>query len=312
VAAVEAFDGAITSRIDLPFVVDTTPPRLRLVSAAPLIGAGGEYEGTVGVLTDITALRGLQQERDGLIVRLLEQEKLATIGTLAAGVGHEINNPLACTLLSLEVLRRMLAEATATADLAEWVTRAEGARADCLSGALRIRDIASELRDFGRPDTDQRTAVPVVEALERALRMAAHQIEPRAAIVRSFGDVPLVMACPGRLEQVFLNLLLNAAHAIGKGDPTHHRITIATYLDGDRVCASIADTGAGILPEHLPRLFEPFFTTKPSNLGTGLGLAICRDIVRRHHGEIAVESTVGEGTKFVVGLPRMGSAEEAA
>ncbi len=145
--------------------------------------------------------------------------------------------------------------------------------------------------------------------VERAVNLATNEIKYRARVTRDLQETPYVLANEGRLAQVFLNLLINAAHAIDKGDPEGNEILVRVWHDGDEVLAEVKDTGKGIDPAHLPYVFEPFFTTKERGLGTGLGLYISKNIVSSLGGRLDVESTVGRGTRFVLTLP---SAEPLA
>jgi signal transduction histidine kinase len=176
--------------------------------------------------------------------------------------------------------------------------------ADALEGSRRASTIVRDLRIFARGNDDvKKSAFDVNDAIRMALRMAQHELKHRATVVTQLGEIPQVVGQLTEVSQVFLNLLVNAAHAILPGNPRSNRVHVVTAVAGERALAKVSDTGSGIAPEALPRIFEPFFTTKPAGVGTGLGLAISRDIVCRIGGEIRVESAVGRGTTFTVDLP---------
>ena len=160
-----------------------------------------------------------------------------------------------------------------------------------------------DLRVFARSPEEATGSFDVNDAVRMALRMAQHELRYRATVVAELGEIPQVLGQASEVSQVFLNLLVNAAHAIAPGNVKQNRVHVITEVAGGRAIARVTDTGAGIPPEVLPRIFEPFFTTKPEGVGTGLGLAISRDILQRVGGDIRVESTVGVGTTFTVELP---------
>jgi len=246
----------------------------------------------VAVARDVTSERRLQEQ-------LAHADRLASLGTLAAGIAHEINNPLAYVLLHLDGIQR-LAEKI---DSPDGRTLGENA-AMAAEGARRVARIVRDLRAFSRFDDDDANAVTDVrQAIDLAVSTASHELKHRARVVLSFGDVPPVKASKGRLAQIFLNLILNAGQAIREGHPDENRIEIATAFDGGDVRVSIRDTGVGMGAEIRRRLFEPFFTTKHVGEGTGLGLAICHGLVTALGGRISVESTLGEGSTFTVALP---------
>lgn len=235
-------------------------------------------------------------ERQRMQASLQQADRLASVGSLAAGVAHEINNPLAFVIANLELLaedierdavsfqdmRRILAEAT--------------------EGAHRVRRIVGDLKSFARADDDEQEAVSVHEVLDVAIDIAANEIRHRARLARDYGDIPLTWANGGRLTQVFLNLLVNAAHAIPE-DGREHVISIRTWVEGETIAIDLRDSGVGIPPEVLDRIFDPFFSTKPQGVGTGLGLSICHGIITKLGGEIWVESEPGMGSCFHLRLP---------
>jgi signal transduction histidine kinase len=257
--------------------------------------------------------------------QLLISERMVSAGTLAAGVAHEINNPLAVASANLEYvtasLRRLAAEAPALASdgaapdgprgqsgswrpwLLARLAETEEPLEDARAAVLRIRDIVRDVKLFSTTRQDVRGSVDVRSVVESSLRMAWNESRPRAQLVKEYGDVPAVEANEGRLGQVVLNLLVNAAQAIVEGDTRRNEIRVTTRAaPGDRVVVEVRDTGVGIPPSQLERIFDPFFTTKAVGVGTGLGLAICRRIVSDLGGELAVESVVGRGSIFRVVL----------
>jgi len=259
-------------------------------------------------------------ERRKIQEQLLISDRMASVGTLAAGVAHEINNPLAVVLGNLQSMSKdvqliargleSLQEAvgtTAIARLARLQSTAE-ALADALRDAdeagERVRTIVRDLRVFSRSQGEIREAVDVHGVLESSLRMAHNEIRHRAKVVRQFGDVPRVYANEARLGQVFLNVIVNGAQAIAEGKINENTITIATRRLDDMVAVEITDTGGGIAPEVLPRIFDVFFTTKAIDVGTGLGLAICHRIMTAMNGRIEAESRLGVGTTVRLVLPR--------
>lgn len=252
---------------------------------------------------DTERLRQAAELQETLQRQLLFADRMASVGTLAAGVAHEINNPLsyltANIALILEELDR-LGNGPLSGEVAELKEMSGGVR----DGAERIRKIVRGLETFSRVEEERRAVIEMVPALELAVDMTLNEIRHRARLVRSFGPTPPVEADESRLGQVFINLLLNAAQAVPEGDIAGNEIRIATSTDAlGRAVIEIADTGAGIPAAIIDRVFDPFFTTKPVGLGTGLGLSICHTIVSGIGGEITVASREGRGTTFRVVLP---------
>ena len=240
--------------------------------------------------------------------RLVDADKLAVIGQLAAGVAHEINNPTAAVRANLEWLRESLtptftgrpAQPTSTEETDEVIV-------DSLETLQRITTIVKDLGTFSRKD-DELEAFDPLEAVEVALKMANHALRGRAAVVKDCAPLPKVHGSRGRLQQVFLNLFVNAAHAMADvRDSRRNELRITARAMGELVMIEVADTGGGIPAETIGRIFDPFFTTKSAGQGTGLGLAISKDIMRRFGGDLAVESEVGVGTRFTLTLPVMGA-----
>ena len=242
-----------------------------------------------------------ETEHKALEGKLAQIDRLASMGLLAASVGHEINNPLAYVSASLERLADELdrpegslrAALSASAELV----------ADALHGVRRIETISRGLRAFSRVDHCEVSRIDLNAAVEQALRLTRNEIRFRARLVYELGIVPEVIGSPGRLSQVFVNLLLNAAQAIPEGAAEQNHIEVRTWTEAGRVCAEVSDTGKGIAPEHRHRIFEPFFTTKDLGQGSGLGLSIAATLIAELGGTIAVESEVGKGSRFRVSLP---------
>ena len=261
----------------------------------PVFSDAGEVEGAIGVSLDVT-------ERVKIQTRLLQAERMASMGTLSATVAHEINNPLTYVLGNLDFVASRLSDpATPASEMPDLLQRVNQAR----EGADRVRRIVRGLQTFSRQEDDRLEPTDVHVALEKAIEMADNAVRHRARVVRVWGRVPPVLANELRLSQVFVNLLLNAAQSIPEGHADSNEIRIVTSHDDNNggVTISITDTGAGIAPDVRARIFEPFFTTKPVGSGTGLGLSICHGIVSAFGGSIRIESVVGQGSTFHVGLP---------
>jgi signal transduction histidine kinase/CheY-like chemotaxis protein len=246
-------------------------------------------------------------ERTSLRERLAAADRMASLGSLAAGVAHEINNPLAYVSANLRYLDRSLEhlpeDAVAPA-LRGSLARFGQAVADARDGVSRVAEIVRDLRAISRSTEDKRGQVDILIAVDIAVKMSSVQVSHKARVLKEYGDVPRVFANEARLVQVFINLLVNAAQAIAEGAPCRNEIRIVTRTDErGRAVVEIRDTGSGIPPEIHARIFEPFFTTKPPDIGTGMGLSICHGIVAAHDGEISMESEVGKGSIFRVALP---------
>jgi PAS domain S-box-containing protein len=271
-----------------------------------------------GALATVAIARDLT-ERNQTTAAMIEMDRMAAIGILAAGVGHEINNPLAYVLANLEFvtgeLEMLIGELPLEARerLEARIADLTLALADTNHGAHRVRSIVQDLRTFSRGGDAVASLVDVRQLLDSSARMAAVQIRQRAVVERIYEeDLPKVLANESRLGQLFLNLVMNAAQAIPEGLADHHRIEMIARSEGAFVRVEIADTGSGIPADVLPRIFEPFFTTKPTGQGTGLGLSICCRILAELGGDIAVTSELGKGSRFVIRLPRAGGVERGA
>ncbi|HEU4578423.1 MAG TPA: response regulator [Polyangiaceae bacterium] len=237
--------------------------------------------------------------------QLLISDRMASVGTLAAGVAHEINNPLAAIVANLELMSRDLTAVADRLDLTDRLHEVFDELSDARESADRLRHIVRDLKIFSRAtDEEHRGAVEVQRVLESSLRMAWNEIRHRARLIKDYSEVPAVEANEARLGQVFLNLIVNAAQAIREGDADHNQIRVSTRQDRDgNIVTEIRDSGTGIPAENLTRIFDAFFTTKPVGVGTGLGLSICHRIVSGLGGSLEVESEVGKGSVFRVVLP---------
>jgi len=257
-----------------------------------------------------------ESERRQMSERLVEAERLAAFGRLAAGLGHEINNPLTYAMLNL----RLIAQRAAEAGMAQvagllGMPDLDDMLGDALEGLERIRRVVDDLQVFARREDDTLVRLNLERVLDRALSIVDHELRPRARVVRRYGGVPLITANGATLTQLFVNLLANAAQAIDEGNAAQHEITVATTAEDDTLIVRVTDTGRGIPPAAMPHVFDPFFTTRGGK-GTGLGLAICKQIVSEHGGDIRVASDPdlpaggraappgGRGTTVEVRLPR--------
>ncbi len=271
-------------------------------AAAPI-----ELDGTASVVIvarDVTERAEFQHQ-------LLQRDRMAALGTLSAGVAHEINNPLTYLLVNLEhVLRRLRAASASDDPVAELAAVGSGGLAalaqalqQAVEGANRVRQIVRDLLTFSQGNVEQRGPVDVRGIVESATQMAWHEIRHRARLVKSLAEVPPVDANEARLGQVFLNLLVNAAQAIPEGQADKHEVRVVTRADEHgNVLIEVSDTGMGIPPENMAKIFDPFFTTK-GEAGTGLGLSISHGAIRSLGGDIKVISVPGQGTTFRVTLP---------
>ncbi|MFW5925275.1 MAG: hybrid sensor histidine kinase/response regulator [Myxococcota bacterium] len=264
------------------------------VSVSPVRDGEDRVTHHVWVRRDVTESRKLQ-------ARLMLSDRMASMGTLAAGVAHEINNPLASLLLDLDEIDRGLHGPTDRESLERLRPLAGEAR----EAAERVRDIVRQLRVFSRTDTTSQGPVRIDEVLDTAIRLATNEIRHRATLERDYGpELPAVHGEEGPLVQVFVNLLVNAAQALDRStSETPPRITVRARMDeGGRVRVEVRDTGPGFPPDVRSKAFDPFFTTKPVGEGTGLGLAICHGTVTSYGGEIRLPD-VSEGGVVQVLLP---------
>jgi len=259
--------------------------------------------------------------------QLLQSEKMASIGLLAAGVAHEINNPIGYVYSNLGTLEKYLSDifavvgkyeaaerlmdchAQEVAELHQFKNQIDldylredikSLLAESREGLMRVKKIVLDLKDFSHTGGDEAwNWADVHQGLESTLSVVWNELKYKCEVVKEYGQLPLIQCLPSQLNQVFMNLLVNAAQAIEE----HGVVTIRTGREEDQVWVEIADTGKGIAPEYLPHLFDPFFTTKPVGQGTGLGLAVSYSIVEKHHGRFEVQSEPGKGAVFRVWLP---------
>ncbi|MEQ1674852.1 MAG: ATP-binding protein, partial [Candidatus Nitrotoga sp.] len=258
--------------------------------------------------------------------QLMQSEKMSSIGQLAAGVAHEINNPIGYVYSNLGTLEKYVQDVFGMIDLYE---QAEGAITDeatrvrikearekldmeflkedlralmneSKDGITRVKKIVQNLKNFSHVDAfDEWCLSNLHQGLDSTLNIVNNEIKYKADLIKEYGDIPEVECLSSQLNQVFMNLLVNAAHAIEE----RGTITIRTGMREKEVWVEVADTGKGIAPEHIKKIFDPFFTTKPIGKGTGLGLSLSYGIVQKHHGRIEVQSEVGKGATFRVWLP---------
>lgn len=248
-------------------------------------------------------LHKARQDQLDLQRRLVFAERMASVGTLAAGVAHEINNPLTYVLTNIDLVTDLLVASPAPlphTDLDELQDMLTEARA----GADRIRSIVAGLKTFSRAEDDRVEVIDLGPVIDRAINMTANEVRHRARLTTTLGPLPRVRANEARIGQVLVNLLLNAAQSIPETGSTAHLVSLSatTNARGEAEIA-VSDSGKGIDPEHLSRIFDPFFTTRPHAGGTGLGLSICHSIVTTHGGELRVDSVPGEGSTFILTLP---------
>ena len=292
----------------------------------------GMVTGRVMSLVDTTEMRSITEELQKAYdelqttqIKVFQQEKLASIGQLAAGVAHEINNPMGFISSNLTTLGKYFERTK------EFVACLSAAFSDCandsgragvdeqrkrlkidyivddspqliaesLDGAQRVRKIVQDLKSFSRIDDAEQKRADLKECLESTIGIAWNEIKYVATLTKDYSEIPPVLCYPQQLNQVFMNLLVNAAHAIkGQGE-----IRVRIWQDDDTACVSVSDTGCGISEENQKRIFEPFFTTKEVGKGTGLGLSVSYDIIKKHHGDILVDSELGTGSTFTVRIP---------
>ena len=272
-----------------------------------------------------------ESERKRLQASMAQADRLASMGMLAAGVAHEINNPLAYVRYNIESLAQDIPKLADALQLAAAMIKSQlgdssyasicGADAnllepaslldtvertkESLEGIERIVAITRGLSTFSRVEQANRNKVDVSVAIEVAINMAHNELSHRARLVKDIGPMPRVLASEGKLSQVFLNLLVNAAHAIDEGNVPNNQISVRAWTERDHVCIEVTDTGKGIAPENLQKIFEPFYTTKGVGLGSGLGLSISRNILSEFNGSLSVTSKLGTGSSFLVRLPVM-------
>lgn len=284
---------------------------------------------------DITKYKDAEKEQNELRLRLIQNDKMASIGQLAAGIAHEINNPLSFVVLNFNHImkyctgllalvkqyaavehsceaatapasassyREALAQLEAVKhqmELDEVLEELPSLLEESKDGAERIRSIVQNLKEFSHTTEGARKHADVNRCLQSTLKIVAYELKYKAKVMEEYGVIPEISCYPQELNQVFMNLLVNAGHSIKE----RGEIRVRTSRQAGHIVVEISDTGCGIPAEHLPRIFQTFFTTKEVGKGTGLGLSISADIVNKHQGRIEVTSTVGVGTTFYVWLP---------
>lgn len=277
--------------------------RWAVFSAIPVDTPSGR--GAVVTFVDITERKRADAERARLQRELETSARLASIGQLAAGVAHEINNPLTFIMLGLDSLCTIANELAGsnTVDAAPLQAMLSNAQ-DAREGARRVRDIVRDLMTFGGGRRDAQPAVVELGSIvDSALKMARHEITCRAQLRMETLASPLVAVEEGRMVQVLLNILLNAARAIEEGQIGQNEVLVRVRQEAAHAIVEVVDTGCGIEAEHLDRLFDPFFSTRAGTGGSGLGLSVSHSIVQAHGGRIDVQSQPGAGSTFAVRLP---------
>jgi signal transduction histidine kinase len=271
-------------------------------------------------------LQALNEKLAGAQSQLLQSEKMASVGQLAAGVAHEINNPIGyvrSNLTSLTTyLQKILSVLNAYEQLEKSLFEAPpqltkvrvlkqeveldfilediiNLLAESVEGLTRVENIVKDLKDFSHLDQADWQEADVHACIDSTLKVVAHELKYKCELIKEYGDLPLIQCLPFQLKQVFMNLLLNAAYSIERTGI----ITIRTGREGEQVWITIGDTGKGIDPSHINRIFEPFFTTKPVGVGVGLGLSVSYSIITKHSGTLEVASEIDKGTSFTVRLP---------
>jgi two-component system, NtrC family, sensor kinase len=271
-----------------------------------------------------TELARRRAELERLQAQITQTEKMASLGQLAAGVAHELNNPAGFIYSNIDVLKNYvtrLKSYLSAIDLVDFPPEAANRLAkireqidydnivgdlsliltDCYIGAERIRDVVQNLRLFSRLDEADFKRVDLNEGIQSTVRLLSlYYRDGRISLIQEYGELPQVNCYAALMNQVWMNLLMNAAQAIGQGKG---EVRITTRSEGENVIAIFSDTGSGIAPEHLKKIFDPFFTTKPVGEGTGLGLSISHSIIARHGGKIDVKSVPGKGTTFTISVP---------
>ncbi len=292
------------------------------------------------VLNRTSELEKANRELKAAQTQLLQTEKLSSLGQLAAGVAHEINNPIGFINSNIRTMGEYVEDLMHLIEKYEALLSAinkkeydslkaisgeiadikKGMKFDFIredfnkliqeskDGAYRVYKIVRDLRGFARADDAERQFVDIHRALDSTLNIVWNELKYKAEVIKNYGDIPEVECLPTQLNQVFMNILVNAGQSIKEKG----KVIIRTYSEGEQVFIEISDTGAGILPENLIKIFDPFFTTKEPGKGTGLGLSIAYNIIKKHNGDIKVKSKLGEGTTFTIELPLKMEISEGA
>jgi PAS domain S-box-containing protein len=299
------------------------------VSATFVLDADGLLAEIVGVSRDISARRQADASLRTLQAQLLQNEKLASIGQLAAGIAHEINNPMGFINSNLSTLgkyvdkferylttvEQLLQQTGSNELLQQLLTLRKELKLDYVrrdihallqesgEGAERVMKIVQDLKTFSRSDNSALEQADINQCLDSTITIIWNQIKYVADLVRNYSELPRVLCNAQQLNQVFLNLLVNASHAIQAMGEQQGTVTVSTWSDHEQVYIAVSDTGCGMTEEIQRRIFDPFFTTKDVGKGTGLGLSISHEIIKKHGGELTVHSVPGEGSTFTVRLP---------
>ncbi|MDZ4818443.1 MAG: ATP-binding protein [Planctomycetota bacterium] len=321
----DGMDSGADDMITKPFDEKLLEARLRVAERMLALHEALRIE-AIAVQQRNAELEALNLRLAGTQSKLLQAEKMASVGLLAAGVAHEINNPIGFVHSNLGSLKRYVEEIFSVLGVYESLEhvlpvenpqikelRALRQRveldylrndtvellAETLNGVSRVKKIVQDLQDFTQSDETHWQRVGLQESLDSAINMIAHEIQCKADLIKDYGTVPPVQCLPVQLNQVFMNLLMNAVQSIdGRGT-----INVRTGCENDTAWITISDSGCGIAPANLQRIFDPFFTTKPVGVGTGLGLWMTYTIVEKHAGSIEVESELGRGSTFTIRLP---------
>lgn len=280
------------------------------------------------LLEEKKAQQALIEKLEETKSQLLQSEKMASIGQLSAGVAHEINNPVGFIKSNFSSLKHYSKELNTTIEKymkvlesidsdkvreainsindehdVDFVTEdIDNLLNESFDGITRIEDIVKSLKHFSRSDTNEWEEADINAGIESTLKVVAHELKYLADIEKNFGDLPLVQCLPMQVNQVVMNLLVNAAQAID-ADQKDGKVSIVTAVQGDNVLIKVEDNGKGIDEKTIAKIFDPFFTTKDVGEGTGLGLSLSYSIIQKHNGEISADSSIGEGTTFTISLP---------
>ncbi len=286
-------------------VIDDGERKWVVTTKIPIRDENGSALGLVSTIQDVTEIH---QSRE----QLMQSDKLAAIGTLAAGVAHEINNPIGYVNSNLNTMKKYLTRVTKFVgsakdvdkeeleDINEIIADFKDAVDESIEGTSRVKKIVADLKSFSRVDRAEMEYTDVNEGINSTLNIVWNELKYKCKVEKEFGELPDLYCIPNQLNQVFMNLLINAGHAI-KGDDG--LVKIKTWADSKHIYVSIKDNGCGISEKNQKKIFEPFFTTKEVGKGTGLGLSLVFDIIKRHNGSIDVQSEVGVGSEFTITLP---------
>ncbi len=276
------------------------------ITVAPLKNPIGKIKGGFMIISDITSDVKIHEDEKSKLKKdaesqIMQMEKMASIGVLAAGIAHEINNPLGFLISNLESLKvyaQNIDSVKLIKDNRLTIDDLKAMAGESLEGALRIKKIVSDMRTFSRRSESQRIMSDVNQILDSVLAIVWNEIKYKITVIKDYHAKNSIFVDPTQLSQVFLNMLINSSHAIeNKG-----MVTLSTYENDSNIFVKISDSGHGMPPEVLSKMFDPFFSTKKT--GTGLGLSVSFNIIKHHGGDIKVESEVGKGTAFTVILPK--------